>query len=233
MPPAALHVLNCLGAVCQQVSEYDALAYMDKPPEDWPPGSAPSSIGAAAPGSPTPNPSHSHAGPVVPAEVTPAAPAAGVQGRVSSRGAADAPGEPDLPAPKPPGPLQHLQEQVPAPQPSPDSPRPSYPTEGGLSDAPGAASSRPAGSGGEFFPNTPGAASGRRRGASQKVGPAGIKLRAPASSGEAGVLEKAALRQAPAWLALDEVYFALAGNEQPVFRLRPGQPAWLAWEVRI
>lgn len=226
-------MLDCLGAVCQQVSEYDALAYMDKPPEAWPTGSAPSSNGAAAPGSPTPNPNHSHAGPVVPAEATPAAPPAEVQGPVSSRGAAEAPGEPDLPAPKPPGPLQHVQEQVSAPQPSSDSPRPSHPTEGGLSDAPGTASSRPVGSRGESFPNTPGTASGRRGGAVREVGPAGIGLRAPASSGEAGVLEEAALRQAPAWLALDEVYFALAGNEQPVFRLRPGQPAWLAWEVRI
>ncbi|KAK9826193.1 hypothetical protein WJX81_006459 [Elliptochloris bilobata] len=37
----------------------------------------------------------------------------------------------------------------------------------------------------------------------------------------------------PAWLALDEVYYALmAGTRQPVFRLRPGQPTWLAWEDR-
>ena len=37
----------------------------------------------------------------------------------------------------------------------------------------------------------------------------------------------------PAWLALDEVYYGLmAGNRQLVFRLRPGQPTWLVWEVR-
>lgn len=37
----------------------------------------------------------------------------------------------------------------------------------------------------------------------------------------------------PAWLALDEVYYGLmVGSRQLVFRLRPGQPTWLVWEVR-
>ena len=37
----------------------------------------------------------------------------------------------------------------------------------------------------------------------------------------------------PAWLELDEVYYGLmVGSRQLVFRLRPGQPTWLVWEVR-
>ena len=37
----------------------------------------------------------------------------------------------------------------------------------------------------------------------------------------------------PAWLALDQVYYGLmVGSRQLVFRLRPGQPTWLVWEVR-